>query len=257
MRVRSLIRTRPVTLIVPFAAGGPGNITGRIVADQLSWCLGSRLLVENVAGAGGTTGRSYALHARRRTATPLVQGHMARTRPRSRSIPILLYNPETDFEPIGLVAEYPEVLVTRKDLPPNDLREFVAYAKANEAKLNMAHAGVGSVSHTGCLLLNAAIGIKPTLVPFTGTGPAMNALIADCRITSAIRSDRAACARRTVKALAVAGPKRHPALPDADQGCGRRLPQFSASPFYGISRRKARCSAGARLADCGARHGAR
>ena len=81
-----------------------------------------------------------------------------------------------DFEPVGLIAEQPELLAVRKDLPPGTLKDFVAYAKANESKLNMAHAGIGSVSHVGCLLLNAAIGIKPTMVPFTGTGPAMNAL---------------------------------------------------------------------------------
>ncbi len=189
--------TRTVTRIVPFAAGGPADVTGRIVADQLSRVLGHQVIVENVVGAGGTTGTTRAARAAPDGYT-LVQGHMGTHAAAVAQYPNLAYNPETDFEPIGLVADYPEVLVTRKDLPPNTLQEFVAYAKENETKLNMAHAGVGSVSHTGCLLLNAAIGIKPTLVPFTGTGPAMNALIAG-QVDYVLRSDPrtvAACARR-------------------------------------------------------------
>ena len=92
--------------------------------------------------------------------------------------PNLAYDPQKDFEPIGLTAEYPELLVVRKDFPANNLKEFVAYAKANPDKLNVGHAGLGSVSYIGCLLLNAAIGIKPTMVPFTGTAPVLNAMLA-------------------------------------------------------------------------------
>ena len=112
--------------------------------------------------------------------------------------PNLAYDPENDFEPVGIVAEYPLVLALRKDFAADTLPAFVAYAKANEAKLNMAHAGIGSVSHVGCLLLDAAIGIKPTMVPFTGTGPAMNALLAgqvDYVCDPIARTD-AACAGR-------------------------------------------------------------
>ena len=227
--------TRPVTLIVPFAAGGPADVTGRIIADQLSRSLGQQVVVENVVGAGGTTGTTRAARAAPDGYT-LMQGHMGTHAAAVAQYPNLAYKPDADFEPIGLVAEYPEVLVTRKDLPPNTLQEFVAYAKENETKLNMAHAGIGSVSHTGCLLLNAAIGIKPTLVPFTGTGPAMNALIAGQvdYVCDPILGPLAHVRAGTVKALAVAGPKRHPQLPDVPTASEGGLPQFAASPFYGI-----------------------
>jgi len=165
-----------------------------------------------------------------------VLGHMGTHAAAVALSPNLAYKPDADFEPIGLVAEYPMVLVTRKDLPPNTLREFADYAKANEAKLNMAHAGVGSVSHTGCLLLNAAIGIKPTMVPFTGTAPAMNALIAGQvdYVCDPILGPLPHVRAGTVKALAIAGAKRHPALPDVPTAAEGGLPEFSAAPFYGV-----------------------
>ncbi len=168
---------RTITVIVPFAAGGPADITGRIVADILTRHLGGNAVVENVAGAGGTIGAQRAARA-----TPdgytLLSGHMGTNAAAPMFYPNLGYDPQKDFEPIGLTAEYPEVLVVRKDFPASNLKEFIDYAKANESKINMGHAGVGSVSYVGCLLLNAAIGIKPTMVPFTGTAPMMNAIVA-------------------------------------------------------------------------------
>jgi tripartite-type tricarboxylate transporter receptor subunit TctC len=168
---------RTVTVIVPFAPGGPADITGRIVADIFSRHLGQQFVVENVGGAGGTIG---ALRAARAPADgyTIISGHMGTHAAAPAFYPNLGYDPEKDFEPIGLIAEQPELLAVRKDFPANTLQEFVAYAKANENKLNMGHAGVGSVSYVGCLLLNSAIGIKPTMVPFTGTAPVMNAILA-------------------------------------------------------------------------------
>jgi tripartite-type tricarboxylate transporter receptor subunit TctC len=128
------------------------------------------------------------------------------------------------------------LLVTRRDFAPNTMREFIDYAKANEAKLNMAHAGVGSVSYTGCVLLHAALGIKPTMVPFTGSGPAMNALVASqvdyvCDpIAGALGHVRAG----SVKPLAIATSKRHPALPDVPTATENGLPGFAAAPFYAL-----------------------
>jgi tripartite-type tricarboxylate transporter receptor subunit TctC len=150
--------------------------------------------------------------------------------------PNLAYKPDVDFEPIGLVAEQPELLAVRKDLPPNTLREFAAYAKANESKLNMAHAGIGSVSHVGCLLLNAAIGINPTMVPFTGTGPAMNALIAGQLdyVCDPILGPLPHVRTGTVKALAIATSKRNSLLPDVPTSAEAGLPQFDAAPFYAV-----------------------
>jgi putative tricarboxylic transport membrane protein len=227
--------TRSMTLIVPFAAGGPADITGRVVADQFSRLLGQQVVVENVVGAGGTTGITRASRANPDGYT-LALGHMGTHAAAKALYPNLAYDPVADFEPIGLVAEQPMLLVTRKDLPPNNLKEFVEYAKANEAKLNMAHAGVGSVSHTGCLLLSDAIGIKPTMVPFTGTAPALNALIAGQvdYVCDPILGPLSHVRAGTLKALAIATTKRHPALPEVPTSAEGGLPQFAAAPFYAV-----------------------
>ena len=227
--------TRSGTIIVPFAAGGPADITGRIAADVLSKALGQQFVVENIGGGGGTTGITRAARAAPDGYT-LALGHLGTHAASVALFANLAYNPQTDFEPIGLVAEQPELLVTRKSLPPNNLKEFVAYAKANEKKLNMAHAGVGSVSYTGCLLLNAAIGIKPTLVPFTGTAPVMNALLADQvdYVCDPVLGPLPHVRAGTMKALAVTSAKRHPALPDVPTSAEAGLPQFNITVFFGL-----------------------
>ena len=227
--------TKTVTVIVPFAAGGPADVTGRIVADIFTRHLGQQFVVENVGGAGGTVG---SLRAARATADgyTLISGHMGTHAAAPFFYPNLGYDPQKDFEPIGLIAEQPELLTVRKDIPANNLNEFIAYAKANESKLNMGHAGVGSVSYVGCLLLNSAIGIKPTMVPFTGTAPVMNAILAgqidyDCDpILGPLPHVRAG----TVKALAIAAKKRSPLLPDVPTSYEQGLPEFDCAPFYAV-----------------------
>jgi tripartite-type tricarboxylate transporter receptor subunit TctC len=226
---------RTVTVIVPFAAGGPADITGRIVADVLARHLHQQFVVENVGGAGGTLGSLRAARAAADGYT-LISGHMGTHAAAPFFYPNLGYDPQKDFAPIGLIAEQPELLAVRKDLPVNNLKEFVAYAKANESKLNMGHAGVGSVSYVGCLLLNSAIGIKPTMVPFTGTAPVMNAILAgqidyDCDpILGPLSHVRAG----TVKALAIATKKRSPLLPDVPTSYEQGLPEFDCAPFYAL-----------------------
>jgi tripartite-type tricarboxylate transporter receptor subunit TctC len=227
--------SRPVTVIVPFAAGGPADITGRIVADVFSRHLGQQFVVENVGGAGGTTGTTRAARATP-DGTTLVSGHLGTNALAGIFYPNLAYDAEKDFEPVGLIAEQPELLTVRKDFPANNLKEFAAYAKANESKLNMAHAGVGSVSYIGCLLLNSAIGIKPTMVPFTGTAPAMNAILAgqvdyDCDpVLGPLPHVRAGTAR----ALAIAAKKRSPLLPDVPTSAEQGMPEFDMAPFYAV-----------------------
>ncbi len=227
--------SRPVTLIVPFAAGGPADITGRIVADIFSKALGQQFIVENVGGAGGTTGSTRAARA-----TPdgytIQLGHMGTHAAAPALYPNLAYNPETDFEPIGLIATQPEVLAVRKDFPPNNLKEFIVYARANEKKINAAHAGVGSVSYVGCLLLHSAIGIKPTLVPFTGTAPVWTAMLGGQvdYLCDPIHGPYPHVKAGTVKALAIATAKRHPLLPDVPTAAEQGLPEFDASPFYAM-----------------------
>src|ERR1700675_2640864 len=226
---------RTVTIIVPFAAGGPADITARIVADIFNRHLGQKFVVENVGGAGGTIGALRGARAAPDGYT-LLSGHLGTNALAPAFYPNLAYDPQKDFEPIGLSAEYPELLVVRKDFPANNLREFVAYAKANESKLNVGHAGLGSVSYIGCLLLHSAIGIKPAMVPFTGTAPVLNAMLGgeidyECDpVLGTLSHVRAG----TVKALAVAAKKRSPLLPDVPTSYEQGLPEFDCAPFYGI-----------------------
>jgi tripartite-type tricarboxylate transporter receptor subunit TctC len=226
---------RTVTIIVPFAAGGPADITGRIVADIFTRHLGQKFVVENVGGAGGTIGALRAAHATADGYT-ILSGHMGTNALAPAFYPNLGYDPQKDFEPIGLSAEYPELLVVRKDFPANNLKEFIAYAKANAGKLNVGHAGLGSVSYIGCLLLNAAIGIKPTMVPFTGTAPVMNAMLGgeidyECDpVLGTLTHVRAG----NLKALAIAAKKRSPMLPDVPTSYEQGLPEFDCAPFYAV-----------------------
>jgi tripartite-type tricarboxylate transporter receptor subunit TctC len=224
--------TRPITVTVPFAAGGPTDVITRVVAQHMQQTLGQTLVIENVVGAGGTTAS-----ARVKRATPdgysIMTGHMGTHAASVGLYPNLAYDPRTDFEPLGLLAGTPIVILARKDFPPKDLKEFVAYVKANAGKLNEAHAGVGSVSFTTCLLLNHILGVKPTRVPYSGTGPSMNALVAGqvdymCdQIVNAVPQVLAG----TIKAYAIATPERNPVLPDVPTTKEAGLPEYQASAW--------------------------
>ena len=227
--------SRTVTIIVPFAAGGPADITARIVADIFNRYLGQKFVVENVGGAGGTIGTLRAAHAAADGYT-ILSGHLGTNVLAAAFYPNLGYDPQKDFAPIGLSAEYPELLVVRKDFPANNLKEFVAYTKANAGKLNVGHAGLGSVSYIGCLLLDSAIGIKPTLVPFTGTAPVLAAMLGgqidyECDPVLGTLSQVQA---GSVRALAVAAKKRSPMLPDVPTSYEQGLPEFDCAPFYAV-----------------------
>src|SRR5258707_2506681 len=132
---------RTVTVIVPFEAGGPADITGRIVAEIFTRHLGQSFVVENVGGAGGTTGALRAVGAAADGYT-ILSGHLGTNALAPAFYPTRGYDPQKDFEPIGLPAEYPELLVVRKDFPANNLKEFIDYAKSNPEKLNVGHAGL-------------------------------------------------------------------------------------------------------------------
>jgi tripartite-type tricarboxylate transporter receptor subunit TctC len=150
--------------------------------------------------------------------------------------PNLAYKPEIDFEPIGVVIELPLLIAARKDFPARDLQEFVAYAKANADKLNMAHAGVGSNAFNFGLVLSSILGIKPTLVPFNGTGPATNALVGgqvDYLIT-AIPELGSHIQAGTVKAYAIGAAQRNPAVPNVPTAEEAGLPEFQASPWFAL-----------------------
>jgi tripartite-type tricarboxylate transporter receptor subunit TctC len=227
--------TRTGTVIVPFAAGGPADITGRIAADIFSKAFGQQFVVENVAGAGGATGTARAARAAPDGYT-LALGHMGTHAAAIALTPNLPYKPVEDFEPISLTSNQPVVLVTRKGFPANNLREFVAYAKANADKLNMAHAGVGSVSYTTCLMLHHEIGIKTTMVPFGGTAPALNALLGEQvdYVCDPILGPLSHIRAGTLKAMAIATTKRSAMLPEVPTAVEGGLPNFQAAPFYAI-----------------------
>ena len=226
---------RPITLIVPFAAGGPTDVIARIVGDHMSKTLGQTLVIENVVGAGGTTGTTRAKRAAPDGYT-IIMGHMGTHAAAPALYPNLAYNPETDFEPIGLVAGTPILIVTRKDFPAKDLKEFVDYVKANESKMNAAHAGVGSVSYTTCTLLNSIMKVKPTAVPFNGTGPALNALLGGqvdymcdqiVNLVSQIEGG-------AIKAVAIATPNRNPVLPNIPTTKEGGLAEYEVSAWNAL-----------------------
>jgi tripartite-type tricarboxylate transporter receptor subunit TctC len=227
--------TRPITLIVPFAAGGPTDIIARIVGDHMSKTLGQQLVIENVVGAGGTTASTRAMRATNDGYT-IIMGHMGTHAASVALYPRLAYHPSKDFEPIGLAAGTPVLILARRDFPAKDLKEFVAYVKGNTDKLNMAHAGVGSVSFTTCLLLNSIMGVKPTQIPFQGTGPALNALVGGqvdymCdQIVNVVPQIKAG----NIKAYAIGTPARNAALPGVPTAKEAGLPEFQASAWNAL-----------------------
>ena len=227
--------TRSITMIVPFAAGGPTDVISRIVTGHMAQTLGQSIIIENVVGAGGTTATTRAARATNDGYT-LITGHMGTHAAAVPLYPTLAYHPEKDFEPISILAGTPILILARKDFPPKDLKEFMTYVKANEAKVNAAHAGVGSVSHVSCQLLNSILGVRPTGVPFNGTGPAMNALVAGqvdymCdQIVNAVPQINAG----TIKAYAIATPERNPSLPNLPTTTEAGLPAFQAQAWNAI-----------------------
>lgn len=224
--------TRNITMIVPFAAGGPTDVIARIVTGHMQQTLGQTIIIENVVGAGGTTASTRAAKAAPDGYT-LITGHMGTHAASVPLYPNLAYHPSKDFEPVGLLAGTPILILARKDFPPKDLKEFITYVKANTDKLNAAHAGVGSVSYTSCQLLNSVLKINPTGVPFNGTGPAMNALVGGqvdymCdQIVNAVPQINAG----TIKAYAIATPERNPSLPNVPTTAEAGLPKFQAQAW--------------------------
>lgn len=226
---------RPITMIVPFAAGGPTDVVARIVSDHMSRTLGQQIVIENVAGAGGTTGITRASQARPDGYT-IMMGHMGTHGAAPAVYPDIKYDPRKDFAPVGLAAGTPIVIVAKKDFPAKNLQEFVAYVKANSEKLNEAHAGPGSVSSSTCALFNSMIGAKPTRVAYRGTGPALNDLVSGqvdymCdQIVNLVPQIQAG----SIKAYAVALPERSPALPDVPTTKEGGLPDYQVSAWNAI-----------------------
>jgi tripartite-type tricarboxylate transporter receptor subunit TctC len=226
---------KPITMIVPFAAGGPTDIIARVVSENMSKTLGQQIIVENVAGAGGTTGITRGAKSAADGYT-IMMGHMGTHGAAPGLYPALAYNPQTDFAPIGLAAGTPIVLVAKKELAAKDMKEFIAYAKANQATINQAHAGIGSVSHITCLLLQAQMGTKINAIPYRGTGPAMNDLVAGTVdfMCDQIVSVSAQVQAGTIKAFAVATPERNPALANVPTSAEAGSPEYQVSAWNAI-----------------------
>jgi tripartite-type tricarboxylate transporter receptor subunit TctC len=227
--------SRPITLIVPFAAGGPTDIIARIVGEHMSKTLGQQIVVENVAGAGGTTGITRGAQSKNDGYT-IMMGHMGTHGAAPALYPKLRYDPTKDFETIGLAAGTPIIIVAKKDTPAKDLKEFIAYAKANQAKMNQAHAGIGSVSHSTGVLFDSQIGAKFTQIAYRGTGPALNDLVGGQvdfmtdQIVNLVEQIKAG----TVKAYAIATPERSPALPDLPTTKEAGMPDYQVSAWNAL-----------------------
>jgi tripartite-type tricarboxylate transporter receptor subunit TctC len=207
--------TRPITVVVPFPAGGPSDVVARIVTEAMSKHLGQSMVIENVGGAGGTLGSGRVATAEPDGYT-LLAGSMGSHVAAPVLTPNIRYDSERDFIPVGITADAPAVIVARKDFPAKTLKEFVAYVKANGDKVKQAHGGVGASSHMACLLFTTEAGLKPTLIAYKGTGPAMNDLIGGhvdffCEqavsVAEQVRSG-------TIKAFGVSATDRLAALPD-------------------------------------------
>ena len=227
--------TRLVTIVVPFAPGGTTDVSARIVAEHMSRTLGQQFIIENVPGAGGTTGSARAMRAVADGYT-IMMGQVGTHAFSVALYPNLAYRPDVDFAPIGLVLDSPLLIVARKDFPPKDLRDFAAYIRANGDKLNVAHAGVGSITYTFALYLNSVLGVKPTMVPFNGAAPAANALIAGhvdyrCNLIAEIGQQVQA---GTVKAYGISGARRHPVLPEVLSAEEAGMPEFQATAWFAL-----------------------
>jgi tripartite-type tricarboxylate transporter receptor subunit TctC len=228
--------TRPVTILVPFAAGGPTDIIARIIGEYFSKSFGQQFIVENIAGAGGTTGITRGAQAAPDGYT-IMMGHMGTHGAAPALYPNLKYDPTKDFEPIGLVAGTPILIVARKDFPAANLKEFVAKAKDTSTRISQAHAGVGSVSFTTCTLLSSQLGVKHhRVVAYRGTGPALNDLVGGqvdymCdQIVNLVEQIKGGA----VKAYAIATPERSTALPEVPTTTEAGLPQYQVSAWNAL-----------------------
>jgi tripartite-type tricarboxylate transporter receptor subunit TctC len=222
--------------VLPYAAGGPVDVVGRIIAPRMSESLGRQVVIENIAGGGGVTGVTRVARAAPDGYQFVLSaaGTFAHSPTFFKHLP---YNPLSDFVQIGLIAEAPPILIARGELPVRDLKEFVSYAKANQGKMQFASGGAGSGAHITCLLLNAAAGINITHVPYRGTSTAYPDLIAGrvdymCDyVASALPQIRS----NSVKAIATLTRERTSVLPDLATAHEQGFVGFDAPGWYALS----------------------
>jgi tripartite-type tricarboxylate transporter receptor subunit TctC len=207
--------SRPITVIVPFPAGGASDVVARIVTNQMAKILGQSIIIENIGGAGGTLGSAHVAAAEPDGYT-LLAAAMGSHVAAPVLTPNLKYDPVVDFVPIGITAHSPAVVIARKDFPARDLKEFVAMLRQQGDVVKEAHGGIGASSHMACLLFTAEIGAKPTLVAYRGSGPALNDVMGGhvdflCEQSVSVAEQVLA---GSVKAYAVSAPERLAMLPN-------------------------------------------
>jgi tripartite-type tricarboxylate transporter receptor subunit TctC len=227
--------TRPVTMIVPFAAGGQVDVLGRVLAPQLTALLGQQVIVENVGGGGGTIGSGRVARAAPDGYTFVLGSISTHTFNQTlfRNPP---YNVLTDFAPVALIAETPLVLVTRKTLPVSNMKEFADYARKHGEKMTYGSAGVGSANHLSCILLDLVMGTKTTHVPYKGGGPAMQDLVGgqidyNCNVVSSALPQ---IAGKLVNTIAMLSRERAAVLPDVPTAHEQGLKDFDASTWNAL-----------------------
>jgi tripartite-type tricarboxylate transporter receptor subunit TctC len=223
---------RPLTMVYPFAAGSAADALGRMFASRLSEIFSQQVIFENVSGAGGMLGSNRVAKAAPDGSQFVLGGTFMVLNQSLYKTP--LYNAATDFAPVSLIVDQPILLVVRKDLPASNLPEFIAYAKANQAKLQYGSGGVASMPHLACELLNSAIGVKITHVPYRGGAPLMQDLISGridyiCGLPPNMISQ---IESRTVKAIAIFSKSRLPALPNLATAHEQGLADFEIIPWY-------------------------
>lgn len=227
--------SRPITIVVPFAAGGAADTIGRIMADGMSKYIGQPVVVENVAGVGGAIGSARVKNARPDGYT-IGLGSMG-THAASVSVnPRLPFDPRTDFDYLGLVSATPNTLFVRKDFPASTLKEYVAYAKAKGKDLKLGHSGIGSAPHITIVLLTQLIGVEPTMVSYRGFGQTINDILSgsidgSCDLVAAVSGHIQGGA---VKALVVADDERSPAIPAVPTATEAGLPDFKVETWTGL-----------------------
>lgn len=227
--------SRPLTMVVPFGAGGAVDIMARVLAPGLSQALGQQVIVENVAGAGGTTGAARVAKAAPDGYQFLLGnvGTQAISQTLYKHPP---YNSVNDFVPVGMVAQNFFILVVRKDLPVTTLAEFIGYAKANHDKMQFASAGAGSTSHMFCVLLNASMGLDITHVPYRSTSIAVPDMMAGRidYVCDAVETASALVRAGTVKPIAVLAPRRSAALPEVPTATEAGVAGLALAGWYGL-----------------------
>jgi tripartite-type tricarboxylate transporter receptor subunit TctC len=221
---------QPITVIVPYAPGGNTDVVGRIVTEQMSAILGQKLVIENVAGAGGTTGSLKAARAPADGYTLLV-GQMGTHAASVGLYPNLAYDPVNDFEHIGQLSDTPIGIFVRKNFPAKDLTSLISMIKAAPEKLNNGHGGVGSTSHVSCIFFTSLIGARSPMVPYRGSGPAFADILSEQYdfLCDQIPHTVAHVKAGSVRMLAIATPERSDALPDVPTTIEAGLPAYQAS----------------------------